>query len=78
MRPTFSATRESIAIISGSDSGNATLIPRERERAHPPIQRSTSGQQGEHRRIRVVHSVLQRAQRALPASPPAAEHLKGE
>ncbi len=65
--PTFSAARESIAVISGSGSDNATTpegcnaaesTSPERERESPPMQQSTSGHQGEHRRKRGVYPTL--------------------
>ncbi len=58
MSPTFSAARESMAIISGSGSDNATTPERGntsgelghpgRERTRSPMQRSTSGRQRGH------------------------------
>ncbi len=77
---TFSAARESIAVISGSGSDNGTT-PEGGNAAGssaPEIQRSTSGRQRGLRRIRGVHFVLQRAQHAPTVAPPAAECLRGE
>ncbi len=79
MSPTFSAARESMAIISGSGSDNATTPERGntsvelghpgRERTHSPMQRSTSGRQRGHLRKRVVYTVLQRGPSLLQRQP---------
>ncbi len=69
-----------IAIISGSglDKGTTPEGGNTAGSSAPEIQRSTSGRQRGLRRIRVVHFVLQRAQHAPTAAPPAAECLRGE
>ncbi len=79
MSPTFLAAWESMAVITTTEGGNAAgLSSQERERSHPPVQRSTSARQRGHRRKRVVHSVQQRAKHAPSASPLVAECLRGE
>ncbi len=84
--PTFSAARESIAIISGSGSDNATTPEggNAAESSSPEREGSPSDaatdiwSSGEAPRKRVGYPTQQRPQSEPTVPPPAAECLRGE
>ncbi len=87
LRTNATPRKHSLAVISGSRSDNANTpeggnaaesSSPERERALRPMQRSTSGCQGEHRRKNLVYPIMQRSQPDPTAPPLAAECLRGE